>query len=311
MLREADVDAVAVCLPNDLHAEVTIAALEAKKHVIVEKPMAVSLEQADAMLRAARANGRQLMVEQTQRFDPVHETAYDVLRSGRLGDLVRVHGRLGHAGPEYWSPTSPWFTVKSQSGGGVLMDVGIHIIDLLRWLSGKQVKRICAHAKTIRKLIEVEDNASALFEFTDGTIGAIEVSWTIRPYEVTTDSYAERGTVRTALGSATPVVVQFSQPDGSLMGEAFHPSVAPASRLGGAYPAFINALVQETQVPVPGEEGRSTLEVVLAAYESARTGRWIDLPLSSITGSSGRPGSKLSPEFCAPTAVPRPVGGMS
>jgi len=283
MLREAEVDAVAVNLPNVLHAEVAIAALEAKKHVMVEKPMALTLAEADAMLDAARANRRLLMVEHTQRFDPVHEVAYDLLRRKALGEVTQLRGRIGHAGPEYWSGTTrSWFTDKRQSGGGALVDVGAHIVDLLRWLSGKRVKRICCQAKTLQKRVRVEDNASALLEFSDGTFGSFEVSWTTRPYEVTTQFYGERGQLRTTVGAAHPVVVRYCQrkgdPNKPLRGDV--PIAVPAaSRRGGAYPRFVEAITAGRPLAVPGEEGRRTLEVILAAYESVRVGSWVELPL--------------------------------
>jgi predicted dehydrogenase len=283
MLREAEVDAVAVNLPNVLHAEVAIAALEAKKHVMVEKPMALTLAEADAMVEAARTHRRFLMVEHTQRFHPAHEVAYDLLQRGTLGTVTQVRGRIGHAGPEHWSGTPrSWFTDKRQSGGGALFDVGIHIVDVLRWLSGKQVRRICCQAKTLQKRVKVEDNASALLEFTDGTLGSFEASWTTRPYEVTTVFYGERGQLRTAVGAVHPVVIKFCQRTGDpnkQIGDDTHPAVPASSRRGGAYPCFIDSIAKGRAPVVPGEEGCRTLEVILGAYESVRSGRWVDLPL--------------------------------
>ena len=285
MLTEAPVDAVAVCLPNYLHAEVTLAALEAKKHVMVEKPIAVTLQEADAMIHAAQRHQRYLMVEQSQRFEPVHEVAHEILQSELLGPITQLHGRIGHAGPESWSTDSDWFTNKPQSGGGALMDVGVHIVDTLRWLSGKQVKRLCCHAKTLQKRLPVEDNAGALLEFTDGTMGSFGVSWTTRPYEVTTAFYTERGKLRTAVGASHPITVQFGKlvgdPNQPLSREDWHPSVGPTSRVGSAYAYFIDCILNDREPFVSGEEGRATLEVILAAYESIRTGGWVELPLSS------------------------------
>ena len=283
MLREAAVDAVAVNVPNILHAEVTIASLRAKQHVMVEKPMALTLSEADAMIRAAALSRRLLMVEHTQRFDPVHETAYRLLRQGILGRITECRGRLGHAGPEHWSGSAEsWFIDRRQSGGGALIDVGAHIIDVLRWLSGNEVRRICCRTKTLEKRIRVEDHAAALLEFRDGTVGSFEASWTTRPYEVTTHFYGERGQLQTSLGARHPVILRRCRQRGDPnqpMGAAVTPAVPNASRSGGAYPRFIRAIQRHGAPAVSGLEGRRTLEVVLAAYASARSGRWVDLPL--------------------------------
>lgn len=282
MLREADLDAVGVCVPNDLHAEVAVAALNAKKHVLVEKPIARTLVEADAIVEAARANGRSVMVEQTQRFDPVHEVAYDVLRSDLLGRVTQLHGRIGHAGPEYWfGAEQSWFLDRQRSGGGALIDVGIHILDLLRWLSGKQVRRICCQAKTLQKRMTVEDTAHALIEFTDGAMGSFEVSWITRPYEVTTTFSGERGRLQTVSGSLNAVTLHLGKggaDSGALLGECAL-QVPAKSRYGGAYPYFVDCLLRKTPPAVSGEEGRASLEVILAAYESVRIGGWVELPL--------------------------------
>lgn len=282
MLQEAEVDAVAVNLPNVLHAEVAIAALEAKKHVMVEKPIALTLTEADAMVHAARANRRLLMVEHTQRFHPAHEVAYAVLRRGSLGRLTQLRGRIGHAGPEYWAGRrQSWYTDRRQSGGGALIDVGVHIVDMLRWLSGKEVRRIVCQATTLEKRLSVEDTASALLEFTDGTFGSVEASWTTRPYEVSTHFYGEGGQLWTDISAARPVSIQYCQRTGDPnqpRGKPLRPAVPASSRVGGAYPTFIRSIMTGRPVAVPGEEGRRTLEVVLAAYASVRTGRWVELP---------------------------------
>ena len=283
MLREAEVDAVAVNVPNVLHAEVAVAALAAKKHVIVEKPIATTLADADAMIQAAKTNSCALMVEQTQRFDSVHEVAHDILQRGELGPVTHLRGRIGHAGPQYWSGSGQsWFTDARQSGGGVLMDVGIHLVDLLRWLSGKQVTRIFCSSVTRQKTLTVEDNASALLEWSDGTRGSFDVSWTTQPYEVATQWYGEQGILRTAIGISPHVMIQRSQRDGDPnqpLGDPVCPPISSTSRTGGAYPAFISSIIHHTPPPVSGEDGRAALEIILAAYESARTNAWVTLPL--------------------------------
>lgn len=280
-LRQPDIDAVAVNVPNHLHAEMAIAALKAGKHVLVEKPIATSLREADAMVAASRKAHRWLMVEQTQRFDPMHEVAHAFIRSGKLGRIVRLRGLLGHAGPEYWSGKKiSWFADKRLSGGGVLIDVGIHLVDLLRWISGKTVRRVCASAATLQKKRNVEDNAALLLQFTDGTLGSCEVSWTLRPYAVSTQFYGQRGTLRTCFGEKHPVAISWCKrkpdPNKPLGNPAYLP-VPAESRLGGPYPYFIDCIIKDEKPFCSGEEGRATLAVVLAAYESVKTQRWADV----------------------------------
>lgn len=281
MLRHADVDAVAVNVPNALHAEIAVAALEAGKHVLVEKPIATTLTDADAMIAAARRHRRVLMVEQTQRFDPAHETAHRLLRAGAIGAVREVRGRLGHAGPQYWAGTTrTWLIDRRLSGGGALMDVGAHIVDLLRWFSGKRIRRVCCRM-SMRPGSHVEDNAAALFECDDGVVGAFEASWITQPYEVSTACYGTRGIVRTSFGRGPRVALELSRRRGDpnqFDRPVRYPAVPSTSRQGGAYAAFIRSIRTGTPPPISGAEGRATLEVLLAAYESAKTHRWVELP---------------------------------
>jgi predicted dehydrogenase len=283
MLRQAEVDAVAVNLPNALHAEVAIAALEAKMHVIVEKPMALTLAEADAMLAAARAHRRLLMVEQSLRFHPVHEAARALLRRRAIGGVTQVRGYLGHAGPEYWAGARrTWFTDRRVAGGGALMDVGSHLVDLVRWLPGKDIRRIFCHATTLEKRIGVEDNAAALVEFDDGAVGSFAVSWTARPYQVMTHFCGSHGQLRTVLGDDPPIVLQRSRRTGDRSRPTdapVYPTVPAPDQREGAFRSFIESIATHRAPSVPAEEGRRNLAVVLAAYESMRTRAWVTLPI--------------------------------
>ena len=132
MIKESGADAISVCTPNYLHEPMAVFAANNKKHVLVEKPMSITIPAMKAMIAAAKKNRVLLMVEQSQRFDPAHQALKEILDSGALGNFVSVRGKIGHAGPENWSDDSPWFFDKKLSGGGVSVDVGIHILDLIR-----------------------------------------------------------------------------------------------------------------------------------------------------------------------------------
>jgi len=280
LVRRNDIDAVFVNTPNYLHEEITVGAAERRKHVLVEKPITISTGAADNMIAHAKKNGVFLMVEQTQRFDPVHQAAKKFIESGKLGKINAVKGRIGHAGPEYWSEgKAHWFYDKKLSGGGAMIDVGVHILDLIRWLSGKQVAEVCANIGILEKDVPVDDNGSVLLRFADGTIGHFEASWTTRPYEVLTYIYGENGKLVTAIGSDKPIVARMAtvgqNKDPNCLLEDIIPEVGPGSGWENAIHYFIDCVEKKEAPFVSGEEGKETIKVILAAYESSKTGRWV------------------------------------
>jgi len=287
LVADKEVDAVSVCTPNHLHAEMVKACAEAGKHILVEKPIATTLEESDAMIQAARDNKVILMVEQTQRFDPNHEIAKEILEQEKLGRVLSVWGRIGHAGPEYWNPDcdwktgNPWYIQKEKSGGGALIDIGVHIYDLIRWLVGKQVKEISGRVATLGKHYPVEDNAICHMEFDGGTIGGFGVSWTTRPYQVDLLFYGEKGTMKVAFGAKPPVMVSYGAVEGdpNCTGETFVPEERKESKLGGPCAYFVSCVEQNKQPFISGEEGKKTLEGILALYKSSQTGAVVQLPL--------------------------------
>lgn len=284
IIKRKDIDAVAVNTPNSLHAPMTIAFCNAKKHVIVEKPIATSMKEAHAMCAAADKSHVILMVEQTQRFDVIHETAKEAIDKGLIGKITNVKGRLGHSGPEYWNDKDRWYFDKKQSGGGAGVDVGIHILDLIRWLSGKEVSAVCANVTRLNKPYPVEDNVMCLLKFKDGSIGSFEASWTTGPYEVTTQFYGDKGKIKTSLGAEHPVTIELSRPKdrdpNCLWSEKpFYPEIPAKAKRVNAFIHFVDCIRKKKQSFISGKEGAKSLEVVLAAYESARTGKWVKLPL--------------------------------
>ncbi len=222
------------------------------------------------------------MVEQTQRFDPTHQAAKKVLESGILGKVHNIRARIGHAGPEYWSEDkNAWYYDKKKSGGGCMVDLGVHIADLVRWFKVKKVTEVFARIQTLEKNIPVDDNATVLLKFADGTKGEFECSWTTRPYEVLTYVYGEKGKMTTSIGSKQPVVVTVAKTEKE--GDPNHPSKIEYPRInsGGGWENavhyFIDCLIAGKKPFVSGEEGRDTIKVILAAYESNKKGKWVKI----------------------------------
>jgi len=280
LLKRKDIDAVFVNIPNSLHEAVAVDAAKAGKHILVEKPMAVSANAARKMVTASKKAKKILMIEQTQRFDPLHQAAKKFLDTGALGKLHMIKGKLGHASPKYWMGGNPkWFNNRKYSGGGAIIDVGIHILDLLRWLSGKEVAEVCANVGTIEKRFNVDDNGSVLLRFKDGAFGQFDASWTCRPYEVSTWFYGEKGCLRTFMGAEKVIVAHLAtagkSQDPNCLRKNVYPKVKAGSGWGNAVHHFIDCILQGKKPFTSGEEGVKSLSVVLAAYESAKKGRWV------------------------------------
>ena len=284
LLKDDTIEAVSICTPNYLHAEMTIAAANAGKHVLVEKPMATSLPEAEAMVEAAHKNKVILMVEQTHRFGPNPEIAKEVLNEGSLGRILYIWGRIGHAGPEQWSPGADWYIQKKTGGGGAMMCIGIHIFDFIRWLLRKEAVEISGNLGPLRKpYFEVESYGNAHVLFEDGTIGAFEASWSNRPYQMIAILYGEKGTMTVSFNDEVPVLVKYGMPpdvgDPNCGWGELVPYKRDKSIYGGPIAHFINCIKRKEQPIVPGEEGLKSLEGIMAIYESVKTGKFVKLPL--------------------------------
>lgn len=289
LLNNKDVDVVSVCIPNYQHCEVVKATAGAKKHVLCEKPIAMNMKEASEMIEACDKNGVLFMVEQTQRFDPNHEVAKQVLEDGMLGKILSVWARIGHAGPEYWNPDADWkggkawYINKELSGGGALIDVGIHIFDLVRWLMAEEVVEISGRIATLIKPFKVEDHGICHLKFESGAIGGFGVSWNTRPYQVLLYLYGEKGTMRVAFGANPPVIVNFGMPtevgDPNCGWGTFIPDKKDQSQLGGPINYFMDCIKKGEKPFISGEQGKKSLEGLLGLYKSYETGQVVKLPL--------------------------------
>ena len=291
LLARPDVDVVCVCVPSGLHAEVGTRAARAGKHLVVEKPIDLTLPAADRLIEAARAAGVALTVISQHRFDPGLIELKRLLRDGALGRLV-----LGEASTK-WYRTQAYYDSAGWRGtwamdGGSLMNQGVHYVDLLRWCMGPvtEVTAVCA---TQAHQIEVEDTALAIVRFSSGAVGTILSSTAALP------GFPQRLEIT---GTEGTVIVE----DGRIVRRAFGGGVradgGPDGGVGpvadvGSDPAAVDvaghaaqitdllaAIDQGREPAVGGEAGREALEVVCAVYESARTDRTVRL-MSSTLGS--------------------------
>jgi UDP-N-acetylglucosamine 3-dehydrogenase len=279
MIQDPDLDAIIVAATNTTHAEMSIAALKAGKHVMCEKPMATSLEDARKMIEAARETGKKLMIAHNQRLEPANIKAREIIQSGRLGKVLTFTSVFGHPGSESWAidGAKTWFYKKAITGLGVLGDLAIHKLDLQRWILDDNYIEATAYLDTLNKtypsgeLIDVEDNALCLLKTEKGAMGTMIASWTYQKEDNSTTIYCQKGVVEIYKDPEFPLVVHHDWQRGEYY-KLGKKSTNVEQVKTGIDDAFIEAIVNDTPVPVPGEEGYKALEAVIACKQASETG---------------------------------------
>jgi UDP-N-acetyl-2-amino-2-deoxyglucuronate dehydrogenase len=281
LLARADVDAVCLCTPSGAHAAQAVAAARAGKHVLVEKPMALSVADADRMIDAARQVGTRLGVTFQRRTEPAYVDLRRALREGELGKPVLGAVTIPYLRTQEYYESAEWRGTWAHDGGGALMNQGIHLVDLLLWLMG-DVEEVEARMTTASHGIEVEDTLVATVRFTGGALGSIGATTCAAPgFPHRLEVYGTRGGVQIE-GDAITRWETAGRPGGPRAtiapGSAAAGAGASATRISGtAHERLIAdfvAAIRDGRPPlVPGEEGRRSLALVLAIYEAARTGR--------------------------------------
>lgn len=253
-----DLDGVVVCTPNALHAPVAIAAAEAGHNVLVEKPIAPSLADADAMIAAAERAGVILSVAHNARVP------FAAMRDAvpRVGRVVAVRAWLTTPGPAAWAPGSDWFFDEDAAGGGALLDLGVHVADLVRATTGLEVATVAAITEPPGATID--DAAHVLLSFEGGATGSIHVAWNA--------PMPDHGL--TIVGTDA-VLHADARTAPSLLEPGRDP--APLSETPGVdpYAAFVRAIEAGGSPEVTGRDGRAALAIVRAAYDAASTGQTV------------------------------------
>lgn len=270
LLALSDLDAVSVCTPNAFHAEVTIAAARAGRHVLCEKPISLSLAEADSMIAACAEAGVVLQVNHHLRAHRAVERARAMLDSGELGRVTFIRLRQAHD----WAgatavPTS--FRVRGLAGGGTLLDNGCHLFDLARHLGGT-VAEIFARVATLKFETELEDTATASLLFASGALGAVETAWTATGWEEGFWIYGTQGALEYTNRSGRPIMRHvFRGEDATTFADTEAASWETPGGSGHSrhIAAFLAAIRGEHQVLCTGEDGREAVRLVLAAYDSA------------------------------------------
>jgi predicted dehydrogenase len=283
MLSRDDIDVVSVCVPSGLHAEIGIRAAAAGKHLVIEKPIDVTLTAADQLIGAAKAAGVRLTVIAQHRFDPGLIELKSLIDAGALGRLL-----LGEASTK-WYRSQAYYDSAAWRGtdtldGGSLMNQGIHYVDLLLWAMGP-VAEVTALTATQTHAMEAEDVALALLKFQSGALGTLVSSTSVFPgfaqrlevtgtggtIVVTDGEITHRGLTAEPTPAAGPAM------EATAAEGASTPAIGAASH-AAQFADFLAAIDEDREPAVTAADGRAAVEVIQAVYASARTASAVRLP---------------------------------
>ena len=281
LIADPEIDAVSVCSANYSHASLAIKALRAGKHVLCEKPMATTLEDCAAMVKAAQESGKRLMIGQNQRLAKAHVEAKKLLDEGLIGSVVTFRTAFGHGGPETWSirpGNDTWFFDKSKAVMGVMADLGIHKTDLIRYLLGQDVVKTTARLVTLDKKgpdgekIGVDDNAICIYEMSGGATGTMTVSWTHYGAEDnSTVLYGTKGIMRIYDDPAHSIVVKLA--DGTeLVFDVEQIQTNDNQTASGVIDEFVDAVIENRPSILDAEGVIGSMKAVFASIESSEKG---------------------------------------
>src|SRR5436190_2318372 len=286
MFAEVESDVASILTPSGMHADHAIRAAQAGLHVVVEKPMALRLSDADAMIRACDSARVKLFVVKQNRFNVPVMKAREALEQGRFGQLVLGTVRVRWCRDQAYYDQDPWRGTWAQDGG-VLSNQASHHIDLLEWFMGP-VRSVHARAKTALVEIEAEDTAVATLEFANGALGVIEATNAARPKDLE-GSLSVLGATGTVVigGFAVNKMLEWrfaeDRPEDSSVLADF--SVNPPNVYGYDHQAYyehvVHCLQTDSAALVDGLEGRRSLELITALYESIETGEEVSLRLNA------------------------------
>ena len=281
LLRDPSIDAVSICVANAFHCDMTVEALRAGKHVLCEKPMAITLEQCEKMVQTARETGKFLMIGHNQRLARAHAKARELVQAGEIGSIITFQTNFQHSGPETWTIDSSqiWFFDKKKAAFGAMADLGIHKTDLIQFLTGQRVHEVMAYVGTLDKrdkegnFIGVDDNAVCIYQMDGGCVGIMKASWTCYGQEDNhTVLYGTEGVMHIYEDPRYSIVIEYKDGTRTLY-EAEEIQTNDHQTKSGIIDLWVDCLVNNQEPAISGEEALSAMKAVFAAMESARTGK--------------------------------------
>ncbi|MEM2446179.1 MAG: Gfo/Idh/MocA family oxidoreductase [Candidatus Bathyarchaeia archaeon] len=280
MLEKEDLVAVIVATPHPTHAKITIDAIEAHKHVIIQKPMPTNARDSLLIVEASKKNpDLKIMVLPFIYYDtPVYDYVKDVLLNNEIGKICMAEARTSHGGPEkyqaevanmFGEPVDVWFFSSEKAHGGVLLDLGVYSVTRLVYLLGR-AKKVSAFISTLSKASEVDDNNVVLIEMECGTLAFAESSWTQVPGQNTTSLYGEKGTIHiNHLGHSIAIYREN-------LGWSY-PSLPKEKEPQHTHRHFIRCILNDEKPIGTPEEGHHVMQILEAAYVSAKRGKTVTI----------------------------------
>ena len=294
LLADPNVDVVCVCTPSGAHLEPAVAAARAGKHVVVEKPLEVTLPRCDAIIRACDEAGVRLSAIFPSRFSPANLALKAAIDAGRFGRLTLADTDVKWWRSQEYYDSGQWRGTWDLDGGGALMNQAIHNVDLLQWLMGEVDSVQALTALLVHDRIEVEDTAVAALRFKDGALGVIEATTGAFPGLLKrTEIHGENGSARVEQDDVTLWSFREERPGDSEMLKvqgAFSGGGADPKAIGHAghreqLADFVRAIETGTPALVDGREGRKAVEIIRAIYRSSRLGTAVKLPMEDSEGT--------------------------
>lgn len=287
LLAIDEIEAVYIASPVTFHKEQAFAAAKAKKHILIEKPVSLTSEEAKEIADFCKAEGVKLGVGFMMRFHAYHEAMKNLIADGKLGDIVSMRGQLTCWYPEM---AGNWRQAKATAGGGSMMDMGIHCIDVLQYITGLKAKEVAGFSSNLTFGYEVEDSGNAVIKMDNGSVMYVDANFNIPDAAArgrleiygTRGSILAEGTISQVEGGKVEVCIS----DDSLGYDAQQDRVEVNNleldvTFGNMYTkeieGFGNAILNGTEVPVTPEEAIFNQKIVEAVYESSETGKYIKL----------------------------------
>ena len=289
MLEEEDIDVVTIATESGYHAEIAIYCMNKGKHIIVEKPMAMSIEDAEEMIAVAKKNNVKLAVAHQNRFNKPIQKLREAIEGNKFGRIMSGTARILWRRDDNYYKQAPWRGTWDLDGG-TLMNQCIHNIDLMQWMLGSEVERVYAETETFRNPIEAEDFGAIIVRFKNGAIGIIEGSAVVYPknLEETLSIFGTEGTV--VIGGLAVNELKtwrFEGEDEEAVKVDLQVEIDSVYGKGHT-PLFrdvVEAINEDRKPYVSGEDAIVPLSIILAAYKSKKTAMPVGFPLENFSSS--------------------------